>query len=72
MDTIRDYLISAEVPPDHIVGDVQLDELDIDSIDVVNILVDLQEQFGVVIQRTEVAEITLDGLVALAVERSSV
>lgn len=69
-DTLRGYLLSAEVEPESIIGTARLDELDIDSIDVVNILTELKEKFGAVIYRTELAEISLDGLAALAAERA--
>jgi acyl carrier protein len=69
-ETIRAYLLSAEIEPEAIFGPAQLEELDIDSIDVVNILTELKEKYGAVIQRSELEGITLDGLAALTVQRA--
>jgi acyl carrier protein len=69
-ETIRAYLLSAEIEPNTICGSAQLDELDIDSIDVVNILTELKEKYAAVIQREELDGITLDRLAALTVQRA--
>jgi acyl carrier protein len=69
-ETIRAYLLNAEVGPEAITGSAQLDDLDIDSIDIVNIVMELKEKYGAVIQRSEIEGITLDGLAALTVQRS--
>lgn len=65
---VESYL--ADIGIRDLTDDTQLDELDIDSIDVVNILVEIKEACGADIKRTEIAEITLGGLAALAVERA--
>ncbi|WP_100484835.1 phosphopantetheine-binding protein [Mycobacteroides abscessus] len=68
--TVESYLTDMGIHD--LADDMQLDELDIDSIDVVNILTEIKEKHGAEIKRTEVAEITLGELAALAVERAGV
>ncbi len=66
LEVIRAELEDAGVDLDTMAPEAKIDDL-IDSLDISQLLTTIDQRFGVMIPRPELAEITVDGLVAKVV-----
>lgn len=60
---IRSELVDFGVEPEDVHGRVTLDQLDIDSLDAAELMTTVKKRFGIQIPRSELVDVTLDGLV---------
>lgn len=62
LELIHEELVDAGVEPEEVTPDARLDDLDIDSLDVTQILTTIKKRYGVVIPREELDGVTVGDL----------